>query len=43
MATLRDPGVRGSSHRTELLAWLTTFVTMAYIVWARCGMFAHVP
>jgi len=33
LTTLRDPGARGSSHRTEFLAGLTTFVTMAYIVW----------
>lgn len=30
--TLKNPGLRGSSHRTEFIAGLTTFVTMAYII-----------
>jgi hypothetical protein len=29
---LLNPQRRGSTHRTELLADLTTFVTMAYII-----------
>ena len=31
---------RGSDTRTELLAGLTTFMTMAYILMVNSGMFA---
>ena len=34
---------RGSDVRTELLAGLTTFMTMAYILMVNPGMFAELP
>ena len=34
---------RGSDTRTELLAGLTTFMTMAYILMVNSGMFAELP
>ena len=34
---------KGSSVRTELLAGLTTFMTMAYILMVNPGMFAELP
>jgi AGZA family xanthine/uracil permease-like MFS transporter len=40
VANLRNPTRRGSSHRTELLAGLTTFVTMAYIIFVNTEIMA---
>lgn len=34
---------KGSDIRTELLAGLTTFMTMAYILMVNAGMFAELP
>ena len=34
---------KGSNVRTELLAGLTTFMTMAYILMVNAGMFAELP
>lgn len=35
---LRNPARRGSTHRTEFLAGLTTFVTMAYIIFVNTAI-----
>ena len=34
---------KGSNIRTEMLAGLTTFMTMAYILMVNAGMFAELP
>lgn len=34
---------RGSNVRTEILAGLTTFITMVYILFVNAGMFANLP
>ena len=34
---------KGANVRTELLAGLTTFMTMAYILMVNAGMFAELP
>ena len=34
---------KGANPRTELLAGLTTFMTMAYILMVNAGMFAELP
>jgi AGZA family xanthine/uracil permease-like MFS transporter len=41
LADLLNPARRGSSHRTEFLAGLTTFVTMAYIIVVNAGILSH--
>lgn len=38
LATLTNPAHRGSSHRTEFIAGLTTFVTMAYIIFVNASI-----
>jgi len=38
--SMRHPEARGSSHRTEFLAGLTTFVTMAYIIFVNTDIMA---
>jgi adenine/guanine/hypoxanthine permease len=37
-ATVMHPELRGSSHRTEFIAGLTTFVTMAYIIFVNASI-----
>lgn len=37
-ATVTNPASRGSSHRTEFIAGLTTFVTMAYIIFVNASI-----
>jgi len=38
LATIMNPGHRGSSHRIEFIAGLTTFVTMAYIIFVNASI-----
>lgn len=38
LATVTNPAHRGSSHRTEFIAGLTTFVTMAYIIFVNASI-----
>ncbi|HEX6540598.1 MAG TPA: NCS2 family permease [Ktedonobacterales bacterium] len=38
LATIMNPAHRGSSHRTEFIAGLTTFVTMAYIIFVNASI-----
>ena len=38
LATLTNPAHRGSSHRIEFIAGLTTFVTMAYIIFVNASI-----
>ncbi len=38
LETLLNPSHRGSTHRTEVLAGLTTFVTMAYIIFVNTSI-----
>lgn len=40
-ADIFKPRRRGSSHRTEFFAGLTTFVTMAYIIAVNAGILSH--
>src|SRR5690242_21706237 len=37
-ATIMNPSRRGSSHRIEFIAGLTTFVTMAYIIFVNASI-----
>jgi AGZA family xanthine/uracil permease-like MFS transporter len=41
--TVMHPTHRGSSHRTEFIAGLTTFVTMAYIIFVNADIMVGTP
>lgn len=42
-SSVMNPSRRGSSHRTEFIAGLTTFVTMAYIIFVNTDIMVGTP
>src|SRR6185437_16517989 len=43
LSSVMNPSRRGSSHRTEFIAGLTTFVTMAYIIFVNTDIMVGTP